>query len=326
MVGVNLDRFVRERETSWTELESLVDDAGRRPERLGPARVRRMGALYRSAAADLAAARRRFPGEVAVLRLEHLVARARHVVYDSEARRESVRTFFSRTYWRRIRERPRILLVAAVLLFAPMALSAVWGHNDPGAAARLVPDQYSSVTEPRTGGTSLGLTPAESSDMATKIFTNNIRVAFFAFAGGITFGLVTAAVLLFNGLLVGTLLGLSLSAGNGEPFLALVAPHGLLELSCIAVAGMAGLRIGWAVIAPGHRPRAAVVQEEARAAGELALGTAAWLVLAGIVEGFVTPRGLDLPTAIAVGLLLAVPYWALVVLRGGPAPSAASTP
>jgi uncharacterized membrane protein SpoIIM required for sporulation len=323
---VNLDAFVREREPAWTELDGLVADAGRRPEALGAERLRRLGTLYRSAAADLAAARRRFPAEQATARLESLVGRARHVVYDAEGRRGSLREFFGRTYWRRIRERRGVLLLAAALLLAPTALTTLWGARDPASAARFVPGDFRSVTEPRTGGNSLGLTPAESSDMSAQIFTNNIKVALLAFAGGITLGVMTGYLLIFNGVLFGTLLGLSLSAGNGESFIVLVSPHGFLELSCIVVAGVAGLRMGAAVLAPGNLRRSVVLQREARAAGELALGTIPWLVLAGIVEGFVTPRGLPVGAAVATGLVFGGVYWALIILRGGPEPSTAGTP
>jgi uncharacterized membrane protein SpoIIM required for sporulation len=323
MVGMNLDAFVREREPQWTELQALVDEAGRRPERLGPDRVRRMGALYRGAAADLAAARRRFPGEIAVTRLEHLVARARHVVYDAEGRRTSIRTFFGRTYWRRVRERRAVLAVSALLLFAPLALGALWGQRDPEAAARFVPGEYRAVLEPRTGGTDLGLSTDQSASASTSIFVNNIRVTLFAFAGGITLGLLTGYVLVFNGVLIGTLAGLAFHVGNGEPFTALVWPHGVLELSCIVVGGAAGLRMGWAVVSPGHRRRVVALQQEASAAAELALGTLPWLVLAGLIEGFVTPQGLPVGAAVVVGLVFGVLYWALVLLRGAPEPSAA---
>lgn len=325
MVGMTLEQFVREREASWVELQQLVDQAGRKPERLGPERIRRLATLYRSAAADLAAARRRFPHEAATGRLEHLVVRARHLVYDSEGRRDSVKAFVTRTYWRRVRERPAALAVAAALLFGPAIAGAVWGVRDPGAAVRFVPEQMRSVAEPRTEGTNLGLTPGQSGAMSSMIFTNNIRVAFMAFAGGITLGVLTGYLLVFNGVLIGTLFGLSLSAGNGDPFISLVSPHGFLELSCIVVAGLAGIRMGWSVVSPGHRRRGASLQREARAAAELAIGTVPWLVLAGLVEGFVTPQGLPLPAAVLFGAVLGVVYWALVILRGGPEPSAADT-
>ena len=317
---MTVDRFAAQRAPVWSELEETLQRARRHPERLGVEGVRRLGSLYRSAAADLATARRRFPGDPLVDRLERLVGQARHVVYDTEPRRTSMRAFLGRGYWRRVRERPAVLAVAALLLVGPGALGLVWGLADPGGAAGLVPSALRSVTEPRQS-TDLGLDPDTSAAFAAAIFTNNIRVTLLAFAGGITLGLLTGAVLAYNGALLGAVLGLAVGSGNGQPFVELVAPHGILELSCIVVSGAAGLRMGWAVVDPGLRRRATALQQEARAAVELALGTAPWLVLAGLVEGFVTPEGLGLGPAVVVGLAFGAAYWALVALRGGPEPS-----
>jgi uncharacterized membrane protein SpoIIM required for sporulation len=316
---LNLDRFLAERQPSWAELEALVSRAGRRPERLGPEGVLRLGALYREAAADLALARRAFPRDPVVGRLEHLVGRARNLVYDTPPRRTSVLRFFAREYWRLVASRPLPLLVAAVLLFAPAALAGGWALRDPGTAGGLVPEEYRAVTEPRE--TDLGLGVEEEAAFSSAIFTNNIRVTFFAFAGGVLAGLVTAAVLAFNGVLLGTVAGLAVGAGNGGTFFELVTAHGVLELSCIVVAGAAGLRLGWALVEPGRRTRRESLVSEARATVAIVLGTAPWLVVAGLVEGFVTPEGLGLPTVLAVGLALGIVYWSLVVGRGR-APSA----
>ena len=83
---MNLDAFVRQRTPEWQELAWLVESAGRRPEQLGPGGVRRLGSTYRAAAADLALARRRWPGDPVTVRLEDLVGRSRHLVYATESR------------------------------------------------------------------------------------------------------------------------------------------------------------------------------------------------------------------------------------------------
>lgn len=310
------EHFVRDRADTWRELEGLVTSAGRRPRRLGPESILRLGALYRSAAADLALGRARFPGDPDVARLEDLVGRARHLVYAAPDRRLSFLRFLTTGYWRLVAERPVLLAVSAVLLFAPAVLAGGWAVNDPGAAGGLVPEEFQSVTEPRTEDTDLGLSPAEEAGFSAEIFTNNIRVTFIAFAGGITAGIVTAAVLLFNGTFLGAIFGLSWGVGSIRPLLELVAPHGVLELSCIVVAGAAGLRLGWSIIDPGRRTRAESVVREAQRAVLVALGTAPWLVLAGLVEGFVTPQGIGLGAALAVGFALGAVYWALFVWRG----------
>jgi uncharacterized membrane protein SpoIIM required for sporulation len=310
------DHFLRNRGESWRELEALVRQAGRRPSRLGGDGVLRLGELYRSAAADLAFARRRWPGDPTVARLEDLVSRARHLVYASPRRGLSPVRFLATGYWRLVAERPVLLAVATVLFLGPALLAGGWALDDPGAAGGLVPAEYRSVAEPRTEDTDLGFSPSEEAGFAAEIFTNNIRVTFLAFAGGITGGLVTALVLLFNGILLGTVAGLAWGAGNGGPFVELVTAHGVLELSCIVVAGAAGLRLGWSIVEPGRLPRGMAVRQEARRAVLIALGTAPWLVLAGLVEGFLTPSGLGVANAIAIGVALGAVYWTLLVWRG----------
>jgi uncharacterized membrane protein SpoIIM required for sporulation len=313
---VNLARFLAERQDGWQELDELVRRAGRRPEQLGVDGVRRLGALYRSAAADLALARRTFAGDPVVPRLERLVGRARHLVYDAPGPRESIVRFFRRGYWQLVASRPWPLLAAVALLLGPSLLAGAWALDDPGAAGGLVPAEYRSVTEPRPEGTNLGLSGSEQAALSSEIFTNNIRVAFFAFAGGIAAGLVTAAILLFNGVLLGTVAGLATGADNGRSLYELVVPHGVLELSCIAVAGAAGLRLGWALVDPGRHTRADSLREEARRTVAIALGTAPWLVLAGLVEGFVTGAGLGVAGVTIVGFGLGALYWSLILVLG----------
>src|SRR5205807_9235378 len=105
-------------------------------------------------------------------------------------------------------------------------------------------------------------------------------------------------------------------SGNGRVFFELVVGHGVLELSCIVVAGAAGLRLAMAVIDPGRRKRSVVVAERAREAAEIALGTAAWLIVAGLVEGLITPVGIGLGPITVLGVGLGVVYWTCVLVLG----------
>jgi uncharacterized membrane protein SpoIIM required for sporulation len=312
---LRLERFLNERGESWQELDALVRRARRRPERLGSEGVLRLGTLYRAAAADLALARRSFPTDPVVGRLEQLVARARSLVYEAPTRRGSVVRFFTRDYWYLVAERPLALVVAAILLFAPAVLSASWALRSPGAAIGLVPEEFRPVTESERPWRNL--TPGEQANFTTNVFTNNIRVTFGAFAGGITFGLLTAAILVFNGVLLGAVGGLMIGAGNGVGFLELVTAHGVLELTCVLVGGAAGLRLGWALVDPGTLTRALSAGREGRRTVALAIGTAPWLVLAGIVEGNRARLAeAGVPVVVTVGVALGALFWGLVLWRG----------
>lgn len=320
---MNLDRFVTERGDAWAELEELVRTARRRPQRLGPERILRLGALYRAAVADLALARRRFAGDPVVRRLEDLVGRARHLVYAAPTRRMSTIRFLRWGYWRLVAERPAALAVAALLLFAPAMLAGGWALEDRPAALGLVPSEFRDAT-----GSERPWTDMPSGDQAafsSAVLTNNVKVTFVAFAGGIAVGLLTAIVLVLNGVVLGAVAGLMIGAGNGVGFLQLVTGHGVLELSCIVVAGATGLRLGWSLVEPGRLTRGASLVREGRRAVAIVLGTAPWLVVAGIVEGFRAELAeAGAAVVVAVGFGLGAIYWGLVWSQGrhGPDPFA----
>jgi uncharacterized membrane protein SpoIIM required for sporulation len=201
-------------------------------------------------------------------------------------------------------------------MLVPAVLVGVWAASDPAGAARFLPSQFRGVGE--HGGGDLGLTVGRQAKLAGQILTNNIQVSFVAFAGGVLAGVGTTVVLLYNGALIGGVAGLTVAAGEPGPFLSLVVPHGVLELSVIAVSGAAGFTVGLAFINPGRRSRRISLRNGARRGAEILFGTMPWFVVAGLVEGFVTTTSLPLAGAIAVGGLVAAPYWALVFWRGRP--------
>jgi uncharacterized membrane protein SpoIIM required for sporulation len=174
------------------------------------------------------------------------------------------------------------------------------------------------------------MSASEQAQFTTSIFTNNIEVTLLAFAGGLTCGIVTAVGLLYNGLLLGVVGALMIANGNGTGFVDLVTAHGVLELSCLIVGGAAGLRLGWSIVDPGRGTRRASLQREARRAVLLAVGTAPWLVVAGITEGNrANLAESGLATVVAVGVGLGAVYWGLVWWRGfrsGPSTSPADMP
>jgi len=315
---MNLERFVSDRGEAWNELSASLDRAGGRPERLSGEEVLCLGRLYRATAADLAVARRSYPGDPVVARLEALTRRGRVAVYGraGQGQREGLGEFLLRGYWRRVAERPVFLAVAIALLVVSSGLGFSWGLDDPGAAIGVVPDQFRGVGGGGPESGDVGIGGDESAQLSSAIFTNNIQVSFLAFAGGLLAGLGTVAVSIYNGLFLGALSGIVTGQGQGALLLELIVPHGVLELSCFAVVEAAGLRMGWALVDPGPLPRPRALVGEARRAVEVVLGTAPWLVLAGFVEGFVTGSGLGLALATAVGVALGGVYWGLVLWRG----------
>jgi uncharacterized membrane protein SpoIIM required for sporulation len=311
---VKLSDFITDRTPAWEALNADLRRARGRPERLGTEGSLEFGRRYRAATADLAYARRRFAGDPVVDQLERLVLDSARTLYGRRARSGSPWRFITSGYWRLIAERPGPLAAAALTTVASIVLAALWAIHDPAAAIGLVPARFRSVADVHVHALPGGATTLAAT--AGSIFTNNIQVSFLVFAGGLLFGVGALAVLAYNGVMVGALAGITIQAGNFGVLLRYVLPHGILELSCFTVVAAAGIRMGWALIDPGWLRRGESMRRQARPAVAVVMGTALWLVIAGLTEGFVTPHALPLPAALAVGLGLGGSFWGLVLIRG----------
>lgn len=325
---MNLERFLADASPRWTELEGLVSRAGATGAPLTAAELRRLGALYRSAAADLALSRRSFPDTEGTLRLQALVARANGIVYGHARRDQSAGAFFSRGLWQQIHSTLDTVGLSAAIMLGSAVLGAVWAVVEPGAASGLVPGG-ATVQGHGFHGAFYGISLSARGGLAVAIFVNNILVAFLAVAGGFTFGLLTAYALVFNGALIGVLGALEWRAGGLSDFFRLVVPHGLLELSCVALAGGTGLAIARALVDPGRDTRAQALGRLVPVIGACVLGTVVFLVVAGLTEGFITPWDLPTAAAVSVGAVLAGGFWTAVAVRGrrpSAGPATASQP
>ena len=275
---------------------------------LSAAEIEALGAAYRQLMSDLAIARRDFPDDQLTASLNALAARAHLRFYRAPAGSwRGLGRFFTVEFARRLRAAGGYLLVAALLLLVPAAWAYVSALHSETLRAALVPPQLRAVME--RGQTWTDLPPAARPAMAALIFTNNIRVSFFAFAGGVLFGAGTAYVLVANGLFIGAVLGAAQWYGVGLALGAFVSPHGYLELTLVVIAGAAGLMLGDALLRPGLRRRRDALTLAGRRSLALALGAAPLFVLAGLIEGLVSPSGLPAEIKLALGPLV----WASVM-------------
>jgi uncharacterized membrane protein SpoIIM required for sporulation/uncharacterized RDD family membrane protein YckC len=282
----------------WGKFAARLAEAQRGGlKKLGEEGVRAFVSDYRELSSDLArlrtAARGRETDEV--FYLNRLVSGAHNLLYRRRAiPLQDVVNFLFVDVPREIRASALPILLAAALMFGPAAIaySAVV-RNPPVAATFLPPGMLDRAEE--------GVRRARNGDgyisdpqlfrplMASSIITNNVQVAFAAFAFGITAGLLTVWILLSNGVSLGAVFGLYASKGIGKLLLAFVAPHGVLELTAICISGGAGFLLAGALLLPGARTRRTALVENGRRAIRLVAGAALLLVVAGTIEGFVSP-------------------------------------
>ena len=222
--------------------------------------------------------------------------------------------FFTATFPLVVSESKWFLLVAASAMFLPAVVLGVWVDHSHTALNAIAP---AAVRQAYVNHDFARYYSSQPSVLfASEVYLNNFRVSFEAFALGITFGLGTLVILFFNGVNIGYAAGMFYAAHHASEFWGLVTPHGLLELTSVTLAGAAGLRLGWALVDPGNRPRARALAYEGRQAITLVLGTILTLGVSGMIEGFVT--GSALPTTLRVGIGAAVEltFLAWVVLCG----------
>jgi uncharacterized membrane protein SpoIIM required for sporulation len=297
----SLSHFTAGRRTTWSELERLLERGEGNGLRSFTAQdIEALGRTYRQVVSDLAIAQRDFPDDQLTLWLNGLAARAHLRLYRSPPPSwRAFGAFFWTDFARRFRAAGPYLAVSAVLLFGPALVAYLGALFDPTLREALVPERLRLVMA--SGRTWTDMEPAMRPAMATVIFTNNIRVAFLAFAGGVLFALGTVYVLIGNGLLLGGVLGAAQFYGVSTLLLGFVSPHGYLELTCIIIAGAAGLMLGDALLRPRFLRRRDALARAARDAVELVGGAAPVLVVAGLIEGFVSPSDLPLEVRLAIG-------------------------
>jgi uncharacterized membrane protein SpoIIM required for sporulation len=310
---INVQRWVARREPDWKQLEALLRQTETQGlQSLKPEQVRSLASLYRSVSTDLARAQTHQVGEVLIHDLQHLTRRAYNQVYQSAQPQEWRKVWeFCRWGFPAIVQTTFLYTLIATLLFVLSGLIAWWfAWQDPTFIEMLVPDEMIRPVRDEGKlwmGSIVGSEPTASSN----IMTNNISVCVRAIAGGLPLGLGTFYILVFNGLLIGTIAALVAQNNLSIPFWAFVFPHGALELPAIFLSGGAGLLIAKALLLPGSYRRVDAFKLYGPQVAQLVYGIVPMLVLAGAIEGFISPNpnlpnGLKylLGTLIFLGLLL----------------------
>jgi uncharacterized membrane protein SpoIIM required for sporulation len=312
-------RFVADRKPRWSRLESRVAQIDRLG--IGSLAVDEIDELafdYRAVTSDLAMAQGRGYDSAIVGYLNRLGARAHAYVYLGTIRSgwSGVWTFLRSSFPCELRRSalPIGICAAVTIACAIIAYRAVIA--EPANAYALLPAPAIPHITKSLHDANFGFDRAFAPLASSEIITNNIRVAGIAFAGGMTCGVLTLWIIIENGLMLGGLGALFARANFGLDFWATIAPHGVIELSAIQVAGGAGLLIAAAIVAPGRARRIDAIVRNARRAGTLVLGTACMLVIAGSIEGFVSPQRLSPLVRIAIGALTAVALAAYAAFAG----------
>jgi uncharacterized membrane protein SpoIIM required for sporulation len=317
--------FRAEREASWRELEAIVGRLeARGPRALSPEELARLPALYRGALSSLSVARAISLDQNVLDYLESLSGRAYLAVYATRRRLgEALADFFVRRFPRAVRAHAAHLALAAALLVLGAATGFALTSRDAERFYAFVAPAYAQGRGPASSTESLREVLYADRDAALMVksfamflFQHNARIGLLAFAVGFAGGVPAALLLFSNGLVLGAFAALYAGRGLGVEFFAWVLPHGVTELTAVALCGAAGLALGQALVFPGREERLAGLARRGREAGVVALGAVALFFAAALVEGVFRQLVHAVPVRYAVALGCAAVLWAWLALAG----------
>ncbi|OWY67423.1 hypothetical protein B7486_31805 [cyanobacterium TDX16] len=304
---MNIQRWIARREPNWKRLDDLLRQVEKKGiKALRSSEIQELASLYRCVAADLARARTQQASNIIIQNLQSLTTRSYNQIYQGSRRQEwqAVLDFYRWGFPAAIQQNFGSIALATVLFLFGGIVAWWYAWQDPTFLSLVVPDYLiKKVQEDRQlwMGSIVGVEPLAS----TNIMTNNISVSFAAVSGGITAGLYTTFLLVYNGLSIGAVATLVGQNNLAYPFWAFVFPHGALELPAIFFAGGAGFLIARAIVFPGKYKRGDALKVYGAQAAHLVLGIVPMLVIAGIIEGFFSPSPIvPLPLKYLAGISL----------------------
>jgi len=282
---------------------------------------REMPAAYRHICQLLALSRDRQYSPDLIDRLNQMVLRGHHLLYGARGGRSTrVLAFLAADFPRTVRDEWRLLLASALLFFGPFGVMLAALHSQPDFIYYLMEPaqvaQFQQMYDP--ANPRLGMRESDDNMMMFAFYIwNNVKIGFQTFATGMAFGIGTVFYLLSNGLTIGAVAGYVTAVGHGVPFWSFVSGHSAMELTAIVLSGVAGLKLGSALISPGGRSRKAALAQEGRVAVRVMYGAALMFLVAAFIEGFWSPLTSIPPTTkYTVGIAAWVAVFAYFLFGG----------
>ena len=313
---MNQQDFEQRNEPAWKELDNLIAAMSKKSSANTVSKNASFPQLYRQICHDLAIARERQYTTHIIDRLNLLMMRGHQYLYSARAGNIShILRFIGGGFPALIRREWRYFWLACALFYLPGIIMGVAVYYWPQMVYTVMDSstvmQMDSMYSPDSPHVGRERGSADDMQMFGHYIQNNISIGFRTFAGGILFGLGSIFFLLFNGLFIGAVAGYLTQRGYIDTFWSFVIGHGAFELTAIVFAGMAGLKLGFALLAPGRKTRSRALVDAGRISIKIMYGVIGMLVIAAFIEAFWSSIKLISPNIkYAVGAAL----WTLVIV------------
>ena len=298
----------------WSDLESRIEQLQRGGRKglkaLTDHELSRLIDRYQTLTADLARARSLEAPRSIVDRLNRIAVAGHIALYGQSktARKENQGHWFGGIA-RAVRGSLWAVGLSAALFFGSGVLTYFAVQASPTLGFDLVPDGFIEFDPAREDN--LHNIPGLARPIASSaIMGNNIQVTLLLFGFGLTAGIGTTWLLVFNGVHIGAVAGWMTLNGQAKALWGWIMPHGGTELLAICLAGAAGFLLAGAILSPGQVSRSTALKQAGGRALMIELGCMIMLVIAGLIEGFVSPSSIGYPARISI-LVISLLIWFL---------------
>jgi uncharacterized membrane protein SpoIIM required for sporulation len=309
-----------EKHRQWTQFYLRAQNLLKR----GPAALRALARAelsslideYQALIADLARARALGASRSTVDQLNRIAVTGHNLLYGRIRRRElSAETDWFGSFARAVRKRAWAVALSAVMFFGPAVASYVAVQLHPSLGYDLVAEGFLDFN-PANEENLHSIPSLARPIVSSAIITNNVQVTLMAFGLGLTAGVGTTLVLIFNGIHLGSVAGWMTLQGSEKALWGWIMPHGATELLAICLAGAAGYLLAGAIVAPGQVRRSTALKRVGGDALVIEIGCMVMLVIAGLIEGFLSPSSINYQARLAI-LLVSALVWAVYFLGIG---------
>ncbi len=276
--------FLKRNEKKWREVENIIANKS-------SVNADRLSDLFLELNDDLAFSKTHYPKSKTTLYLNGITSNIYQAIYTN--RKEKDNRFVS--FWKTelplaVYRARKQFLYAFLFFFTCCLIGAISTAYDESFPRIVLGDAYVETTlENIEKGDPMAIYKGQDSgSMFFHITTNNIRVSFWTFICGILFSAGTYWFLFTNGIMLGTFQFFFLKKGLLWTSFLSIWIHGTIEISCIIIAGAAGIILGNSVMFPDTNSRIKSIQIGARRATKIFLGIIPFIIMAGFLESFVT--------------------------------------
>jgi len=276
-------QFIKQNKKKWASFERNLERNNTNPDELSN--------LFIEITDDLSYSRTFYPNRSVRVYLNNIAQKVFYSVYKNRRSRfNKFLSFWTDTVPQVIYESRNSFFFSLFVFLGAALIGAFSAYMDIDFVRVILGDDYVNMTYQNIeNGTPMAVyQDPEQTSMFLSIASNNLMVASLTFLIGLFFGVGTVFILIRNGVMLGAFQYLFISEGVYMDSFFTIWMHGAIEISCIVIAGAAGLTMGGGLVFPGTLSRLQSLQMSARRGLLIMLTVLPLIILAAFIEGFIT--------------------------------------